>query len=150
MKEEMHLQTNLDTISKIKDQAQKEFEEEILKNKKNKRKITKKEIENLAKLNKKNEVLRGENKEKIEQRKKDELLKKEKLKKVEIAYERAEKILKNGYKLPKGGDTNNKDNDVNLRSGGLGIFQEEEKVSGTNLAPNMIINNKNSNINRRK
>jgi hypothetical protein len=133
--------SNLDSIDKIKEEAQKEFEEEV---KKSKRKITKKEIENLAKLNKKNEGLRNDNKKRIEERKKNELLLKEKLKKAKIANERAEKILKNGYKLPKGGDDNNDDKNVNIRSGGLGIFQEEGVMIGTNLAPNMINNDANN------
>lgn len=133
--------SNLDSIDKIKEEAQKEFEEEI---KKNKRKITKKEIENLAKLNKKNEGLRNDNKKRIEERKRNEMLLKEKLKKAKIANERAEKILKNGYKLPKGGDDNNDDKNVNIRSGGLGIFQEEGDMIGTNLAPNMINNDANN------
>ena len=133
--------SNLDSIDKIKEEAQKEFEEEV---KKSKRKITKKEIENLAKLNKKNEGLRNDNKKRIEERKKNELLLKEKLKKAKIANERAEKILKNGYKLPKGGDDNNDDKNVNIRSGGLGIFQEEGAIIGTNLAPNMINNDANN------
>ena len=142
--------SNLDSIAKIKDQAQKEFEEEILKNKKKKRKVNKNEIEKLAQLNEKNKILRIDNKKKIEERKKNELLKKEKLDKAKIANERAEKILKNGYKLPKGGDENNKDNNINIRSGGLGIFQEEEKYDGTNLSPNMLINDNKSNINKSK
>jgi len=142
--------SNLDGINKIKEQAQKEFEEEILKNKKNKKKLTKKEIENLAKLNKKNEKLRNENKERIKERENNEKLKKEKLKKVEIAYKRAEKILKNGYKLPKGGDENNEDKNVNIRSGGLGIFQEENNNFGTNLSPDMLNDNNNNNINNNK
>ena len=136
--------SNLDSINKIKEQAQKEFEEEVLKDKKKKKKINKKEIEKLSTLNKKNQILRNENKERIEQRKKNELLKKEKLEKAKKANERAEKILKNGYKLPKGGDQNNDDKDINIRSGGLGIFSEEETNIGTNLSPNMIINNNTS------
>ena len=138
--------SNLDSIDKIKEEAQKEFEEEI---KKSKRKITKKEIENLAKLNKKNEGLRNDNKKRIEERKKNELLLKEKLRKAKIANERAEKILKNGYKLPKGGDDNNDDKNVNIRSGGLGIFQEEGDMIGTNLAPNMMMNNNVNNANNK-
>ena len=89
--------SNLDSINKIKEQAQKEFEEEVLKDKKKKKKINKKEIEKLSTLNKKNQILRNENKERIEQRKKNELLKKEKLEKAKKANERAEKILKNGF-----------------------------------------------------
>ena len=86
--------SNLDSINKIKEQAQKEFEEEISRETKWKKKLSKKEIENLAKLNKKNEILRNDNKKRIEQRKKDEILKKEKLEKAKKANERAEKILK--------------------------------------------------------
>ena len=71
--------SNLDSIAKIKDQAQKEFEEEILKNKKKKRKVNKNEIEKLAQLNEKNKILRIDNKKKIEERKKNELLKNKKL-----------------------------------------------------------------------
>ena len=142
--------SNLDSIAKIKDQAQKEFEEEILKNKKKKRKVNKNEIEKLAQLNEKNKKLRIDNKKKIEEREKNEKLKKEKLDKAKIANERAEKILKNGYKLPKGGDENNKDNNINIRSGGLGIFQEEKKYDGTNLSPDMLINDNKSNINKSK
>ena len=101
---------------------------------------TKKEINRMAKLNDNKDKLRKENIEKIEQRKLNEALKKEKLEKAKKANERAEKILKNGYKLPKAGDSNNEDKNINLRSGGLGIFLEE-KIEGTNLvAPNEDIN----------
>ena len=132
--------SNLDSIEKIKEQAQKELEEEIERDRKNRRKLTKKEINRMAKLNDNKDKLRKENKEKIEQRKLNEALKKEKLKKAKKANERAEKILKNGYKLPKAGDSNNEDKNINLRSGGLGIFLEE-KIEGTNLvAPNEDIN----------
>ena len=133
--------SNLDSIEKIKEQAQKELEEEIEKDKKNRRKLTKKEINRMAKLNENQSKLRRENIEKIKQREINEALKKEKLKKAQKANERAEKILKNGYKLPKAGDNNNNDDkNINLRSGGLGIFLEE-KIEGTNLAaPNEDIN----------
>ena len=127
--------SNLDSIEKIKEQAQKELEEEIERDKKKKRKITKKEIDRMAKLNSKKAELREENIQKIKQRKIDEIIKKEKLAKADKANKRAEKILKNGYKLPKAGDTNNEDKNINLRSGGLGIFLEE-KIEGDNLAPN--------------
>ena len=132
--------SNLDSIEKIKEQAQKELEEEIERDRKNRRKLTKKEINRMAKLNDNKDKLRKENIEKIEQRKLNEALKKEKLEKAKKANERAEKILKNGYKLPKAGDSNNEDKNINLRSGGLGIFLEE-KIEGTNLvAPNEDIN----------
>ena len=134
--------SNLDSIERIKEQAQKELEEEIEKNKKKKRKLTKKEIDRISKMNKEEERLRKENKKFMEQRVLNEKLKKEKLDKAKKANERAEKILKNGYKLPKAGDANNDDKNINLRSGGLGIFLEE-KIEGTNLAPNDINNNKN-------
>ena len=45
---------NLDSIEKIKEQAQKELEDEIAQEKKRKRKITKKEIEKISELNDKN------------------------------------------------------------------------------------------------
>ena len=138
--------TNLESIAKIKDQAQKEFEEENLKNRRKKRKVNKDEIEKLAQLNEKNKRLRIDNIKKIEERKKNEILKAEKLKKAEEANKRAEKILKNGYKLPKGGDENNEDKNVNIRSGGLGIFQEEETGVGTNLSPNMMPSDNKSNL----
>ena len=134
--------SNLDSIERIKEQAQKELEEEIERDKKKKRKLTKKEIDRISKMNKKEERLRKENKKFMEQRVLNEKLKKEKLDKAKKANERAEKILKNGYKLPKAGDANNDDKNINLRSGGLGIFLEE-KIEGTNLAPNDINNNKN-------
>ena len=134
--------SNLDSIERIKEQAQKELEEEIERDKKKKRKLTKKEIDRISKMNKKEERLRKENKKFMEQRVLNEKLKKEKLEKAQKANERAEKILKNGYKLPKAGDANNDDKNINLRSGGLGIFLEE-KIEGTNLAPNDINNNKN-------
>jgi len=136
--------SNLDSIERIKEQAQKELEEEIERDKKKKRKITKKEIDRISKLNKKEERLRKENMEIMEKRVLNEKLKKEKLAKAKKANERAEKILKNGYKLPKAGDDNNEDKNINLRSGGLGIFLEE-KIEGTNLAPipNDLNNNKN-------
>ena len=134
---------NLDSIEKIKEQAQKELEDEIAQEKKRKRKITKKEIEKISELNDKNKRLRNENKKKIEERKMNEKIKAEKLKKAEEANKRAQKILQNGYKLPKAGDANHEDKNINLRSGGLGIFKEEE-IKGTNLAPNAINNNDNN------
>ena len=136
--------SNLDSIERIKEQAQKELEEEIERDKKKKRKITKKEIDRISKLNKKEERIRKENMENMNKRVLNEKLKKEKLEKAKKANERAEKILKNGYKLPKAGDDNNDDKNINLRSGGLGIFLEE-KIEGTNLAPipNDLNNNKN-------
>ena len=140
--------SKLDSIAQIKDQAQKEFEEEILNAKKKKRKLTKKEIEHLTKTNEINRKLREENKKKIEERKKNDILKKEKSKKEEEKKKRIERILKYGYKLPKAGDETNKE-EVNIRSGGLGIFQEEGNVIGTNLSPNMI-NNGNINGNKNK
>ena len=141
--------TSLDSIERIKEQAQKELEEEIERDKKKKRKMSKKEIDRMAKLNSKKEEIRNENKKKIKERKENEKLKKEKLKKAKEANKRAEKILKNGYKLPKAGDTNNDDKNINLRSGGLGIFQEEGLIQGTNLAAPNDINNK-DNLNKIK
>ena len=61
--------SKLDSIAQIKEKAQKEFEEEILNEKKKKRKLTKKEIEHLTKTNEINRKLREENKKKIEERK---------------------------------------------------------------------------------
>jgi len=137
--------TSLDSIEQIKQQAQKELEEEILKEKKIKKRITKKEINRLAKLNNQKEEIRKDNIRKKQERENNEKLKKEKLVKAKEANERAEKILKNGYKLPKAGDTNYIDKNINLRSGGLGIRLEEEKIEGTNLAPNDINNKENNN-----
>ena len=128
---------NLDAIDKIKAQAQKEFELEIANQKKNKRKLSKNELEKLSKLNNVNEQLKNENKEKIKKRKLDEELKKKKLENAKKANERAQEILKNGYKLPKGGNTSNDDANINIRSGGLGIFQEENIMGGTELMPGM-------------
>ena len=128
--------SNLDSIEKIKEQAQKEMEEEIEKEKKKKRKLTKKEIDRMTKMNSIKEQLRKDNIKKIEERKQNEILKNKKLEKAEKANKRAENILKNGYKLPKAGDENLKDKNINLRSGGLGIFSEE-KIEGTNLAHNI-------------
>ena len=85
-------------IDKIKEQAQKELMEEIKKTKTHK--ITKEEIEKLSKLNKKNENLRNENKQKIEERKRNESKKKEKIKAANLANQKAQEILKNGYKDP--------------------------------------------------
>ena len=127
--------SRLDSIGKIKEQAQKELEEEIIKEKKIKKRLTKKEIEKMAKLSDNKEKIRKDNIKQIEQRKNNEILKKQKKEKAEKANKRAEKILKNGYKLPKAGDTNYNDKKINLRSGGLGIFKEEEKIEGTNSAP---------------
>ena len=153
--------TNLDNINKIKAQAQKEFEEEISKETKYKKKISKQYIEKLSKLNEKNEILRNENKKKIEERKKNEILKKEKSKKDEKAYERAKQILQNGYKvykvnqyngnnLPKIRDENKETDREKIKSQGIGMFKEEEYNIGTNLSPNMIINNEiNNNKNKR-
>ena len=45
--------SNLDSIERIKEQAQKELEEEIERDKKKKRKLTKKEIDRISKMNKK-------------------------------------------------------------------------------------------------
>ena len=73
--------SNLDSIEKIKEQAQKELEEEIERDRKNRRKLTKKEINRMAKLNENQSKLRRENIEKIKQREINEALKKEKLKK---------------------------------------------------------------------
>ena len=137
--EYMNKISHLDSIGKIKEQAQKEIEEEIMKEKKKKKHLTKKSIEKMAKLSDYREKIRKENIKQIEQRKNNEKIKIQKLDKAKKANERAEKILKNGYKLPKAGDTNNNDKNINLRSGGLGIiFKEEGKIEGTNLAPNNI------------
>ena len=127
--------SRLDSIGKIKEQAQKELEEEIIKEKKIKKRLTKKEIEKMAKLSDNKEKIRKDNIKQIEQRKNNEILKKQKKEKAEKANKRDEKILKNRYKLPKAGDTNYNDKKINLRSGGLGIFKEEEKIEGTNSAP---------------
>ena len=137
--------SNLDSIEQIKQQAQKELEEEILKDKKIKKRITQKEINRLSKLNDQKELIRQDNLRKKQERENNEKLKQQKLDKAKIANERAEKILKNGYKLPKAGDTNYNDKNINLRSGGLGIFVEEEKIEGTNLAPNDINIKENNN-----
>ena len=137
--EYMNKISHLDSIGKIKEQAQKEIEEEIMKEKKKKKHLTKKSIEKMAKLSDYREKIRIENIKQIEQRKNNEKIKIQKLNKAKKANERAEKILKNGYKLPKAGDTNNNDKNINLRSGGLGIiFKEEGKIEGTNLVPNNI------------
>ena len=138
--------SHLDSIGKIKEQAQKEIEEEIIKEKKLKKHITKKTIDKMAKLNENKEKIRLENINQRKLREKNEKLKEQKKKKAEKAYKRAEKILKNGYKLPKAGDTNYNDKNINLRSGGLGIiFKEEKNIEGTNSAPNDINNNININ-----
>ena len=139
--------SHLDSIGKIKEQAQKEIEEEIIKEKKLKKHITKKTIDKMAKLNENKEKIRLENINQRKLREKNEKLKEQKKEKAKKAYERAEKILKNGYKLPKAGDTNYNDKNINLRSGGLGIiFKEEKNIEGTNSAPNDI--NINNNINK--
>ena len=58
--------SHLDSIGKIKEQAQKEIEEEIIKEKKKKKHLTKKSIDKMAKLNENKEKIRLEN---INQRK---------------------------------------------------------------------------------
>ena len=139
--------SHLDSIGKIKEQAQKEIEEEIIKEKKRKKHLTKKSIDKMTKLNENKEKIRLENINQRKLRENNEKLKKQKKEKANKAYERAEKILKNGYKLPKAGDTNYNDKNINLRSGGLGIiFKEEKNIEGTNLAQNDI----NININNNK
>ena len=137
---------NLDSIDKIKRQAEKEYEEEIAKKKK-KKKITQEEIEHLAKLNNKNANLRNENKQKILDRKKAEEEKRKKLEIAKKANERAQKILREGFQSSKPieeeslNKTNKNNNNV------FGMFQIEEEIGGTNLSPDMMNNNMNNIIN---
>ena len=157
----MKMITHLDNINKINEKTQKEDEEEISQETKNKKIITKKSIEKLSKLNEKNEKLRNENKKRIEERKKIEILNKERFEKDKKAYERTKQILQNGYnvykvkeyngnKLPKVKDDNRETDKVKIRSRGNGMFQEEEYNIGTNLSPNIIINNEINNNNKNR
>ena len=70
---------DLDSIEQIKQQAQKELEEEILKDKKIKKRITQKEINRLAKLNDQKELIRQDNLRKKQERENNEKLKQQKL-----------------------------------------------------------------------
>ena len=129
---------NLETIDQIKKRAEKEYEEEIAKKKK--KKITKEDIENLAKLNNKNENLRNENLLKRKEREKAEEEKRKKLEKAKKANERAQRILKEGFQSSKPIEDENKKNKTNMN---FGMFQIEEEVGGTNLSPDMMNNNNN-------
>ena len=129
---------NLETIDQIKKRAEKEYEEEI--NKKKKKKITKEDIDNLAKLNNKNQNLRNENLIKRKEREKAEEEKRKKLEKAKKANERAQRILKEGFQSSKPIEEDNKKNKTNMN---FGMFQIEEEVAGTNLSPDMMNNNYN-------
>ena len=122
---------NLDSIDRIKLQAQKEYNEEI--KKKNKKiKVTDDSIKRLAKLNNKNSGLREENIKKRKEREESEKLKREKIEQAKKINEKIQNILEKGLQTNEPKET---------KKAGNGLFQEEETIVGTNLSPDMMENN---------
>lgn len=120
---------NLESIDKIKSQANKEYKNELAQINK-KRKLNQENFNRLTQLNQKNNNLREENLLKRKERENEERLKKALKQKAQKQNEKANYLLEHGYTIKNKNNTNN-----NIQSKQQNnLFQEEKPLIATNNA----------------
>ena len=121
---------NINRFKKMNTIINKKIKEYVGINSKNKEEkiLILNEKRDLTKVYSNKETIRLENIQKIKNKKEEEEKRKKLLKKMQKDNERFQELIKNGFKPP--------DKNKNI------IFNEENIISGTNLSPDNVINNK--------